>query len=96
MPIYEYGCQACGKTFEYQQKISDAPKQICEECGGALEKLISQTSFTLKGGGWYSDLYSSPKPKAAEKASGESSGTGTGTGTGTATKTETKTPKGDK
>jgi len=62
MPIYEYQCQKCGGTFEYTQKMSDDPKSVCESCGGPLERLISRTAFTLKGGGWYKDLYSSPKP----------------------------------
>src|SRR5262245_57140278 len=41
--------------------MSDPPKKTCEACRGALERLISRTSFHLKGGGWYKDLYSSPK-----------------------------------
>lgn len=71
MPTYEYKCKACGNEFEYQQRISDPPKSECEQCGGALEKLISRSSFLLKGSGWYKDLYSSPKP-----ASGSSEATG--------------------
>jgi putative FmdB family regulatory protein len=71
MPTYEYRCKACGNEFEYQQRISDRPKSECEQCGGALEKLISRSSFLLKGSGWYKDLYSSPKP-------GGSSGSGAG------------------
>jgi putative FmdB family regulatory protein len=63
MPIYEYKCNACGKEFEYQQRMSDPEKTDCEACGKpALERLISRTAFTLKGGGWYKDLYSSTKP----------------------------------
>lgn len=61
MPIYEYGCQGCGKVFEYMQRMSDDPKTECEDCGGALERLISRSAFHLKGGGWYKDLYSSTK-----------------------------------
>lgn len=64
MPTYEYKCKACGNEFEYQQRISDPPKSECEQCGGTLEKLISRSSFLLKGSGWYKDLYSSPKPGA--------------------------------
>jgi putative FmdB family regulatory protein len=72
MPTYEYKCKACGNEFEYQQRISDPPKSECEQCGGTLEKLISRSSFLLKGSGWYKDLYSSPKP-----AGGSGSGGGT-------------------
>src|SRR5690242_17354025 len=68
MPTYEYKCSSCGKEFEYQQRMSDAPKDVCEACGGKLERLISRTAFQLKGGGWYKDLYSSSKP---EKSAGD-------------------------
>jgi putative FmdB family regulatory protein len=61
MPTYEYQCHKCGKHFDYVQKISEPPKKKCEECGGKLERLISGGAFILKGGGWYKDLYSSPK-----------------------------------
>lgn len=73
MPIYEYKCKACGNEFEYQQRMSDPPKTDCEQCGGGLEKLISRSSFALKGGGWYKDLYSSPKPKGGSSESASSS-----------------------
>ena len=51
MPIYEYECTNCGKTFEIFQKIGDDPLTKCRECGGVLTKLISQCSFHLKGTG---------------------------------------------
>ena len=61
MPVYEYECKACGRDFEYQQRMTDPDKTTCETCGGSLERLISRTAFSLKGGGWYKDLYSSSK-----------------------------------
>ena len=68
MPIYEYECRKCKRTFEYMQSLSDAPRKKCERCGGKLDKRISSTGFILKGGGWYKDLYASPRPgPAAEK-----------------------------
>ena len=57
MPVYEYECGECSKVFEVQQRIAEAPLSMCPECGGALRKLISMTSFQLKGGGWYADGY---------------------------------------
>ncbi len=74
MPIYEYACGACGHQFEEWQKMSDPPVRTCPKCKKKkVEKLISHTSFTLKGGGWYSDLYAGPKP-GASKSSGDSGG----------------------
>ncbi len=53
MPIYEYECEQCGRRFEVWQKITDPPLSTCEHCHGKLHKLISQSSFILKGSGWY-------------------------------------------
>lgn len=74
MPIYEYVCEKCGKLTDVWQKLSDPPPDKCEGCGaaGPLTKCMSRTSFVLKGGGWYSDLYSSTKKDSA-KDSGSSS-----------------------
>src|ERR1044071_3596181 len=71
MPVYEYECKACGRDFEYQQRMSDPDKTTCEVCGGSLERLISRTAFSLKGSGWYKALYAPPKP---EKADGKTDG----------------------
>ena len=57
MPIYEYKCGKCKKLFEYLQKFSDDPKEECEECEGNLTKVLSTSSFSLKGSGWYKDGY---------------------------------------
>jgi len=81
MPIYEYECQSCGHHFEEWQKMSDKPVQVCPKCKARkVEKLISQTSFQLKGGGWYSDLYASQKPASGSSGSpgGKSEAAGPG------------------
>ena len=59
MPVYEYECQKCNKVFEVQQKIADEPLTDCPECQAPVKKLMSMSSFQLKGGGWYADGYSS-------------------------------------
>ncbi len=54
MPIYEYQCRNCNHVFDVLQKMSDAPLQVCPECGQPeLRKLLSAPNFRLKGGGWY-------------------------------------------
>ena len=67
MPIYEYVCEKCGSHYEVMQKISDAPLKRCQKCRGKLEKVVSRTSFQLKGGGWYVTDYSR-KPSGPDKA----------------------------
>ncbi|HDS15410.1 MAG TPA: zinc ribbon domain-containing protein [Proteobacteria bacterium] len=57
MPIYEYQCEGCEYQFDIMQKINDAPLTDCPECGGTLRKLVSSTTFILKGGGWYATDY---------------------------------------
>ncbi|MFA7383021.1 MAG: FmdB family zinc ribbon protein [Desulfurivibrionaceae bacterium] len=59
MPIYEYQCEACQDIIEAQQRLSEEPLTTCPACSGSLKKLISRSSFQLKGGGWYADGYSS-------------------------------------
>lgn len=53
MPIYEFECAKCSKIVEVFQKFSDKPLVKCQHCGGKLHKLISQSTFHLKGTGWY-------------------------------------------
>ena len=53
VPIYEYECNKCGKIFEAFQKITDKPLTKCKFCEGKAEKIISHSSFQLKGSGWY-------------------------------------------
>lgn len=63
MPIYEYECKKCGHKFEQLQKITDKPLQVCPKCKkSALAKLISNTSFQLKGTGWYVTDFKDKKP----------------------------------
>lgn len=71
MPIYEYGCDACGKVLEVMQKYSDEPLRTCPDCSGRLTKLISRTSFQFKGTGWYVTDYAR-KPESKAKSEAES------------------------
>lgn len=58
MPIYEYECPKCGKVFEEWGKASDSLKEEqCPVCGTPSPRIISRTSFVLKGDGWYVSDY---------------------------------------
>lgn len=77
MPIYEYSCKKCKKRHELLQRMSDAQLTICPSCGGELKKLMSNTSFVLKGSGWYLTDYADKKkedskPKPSTSTSGDS------------------------
>lgn len=103
MPVYEYLCEKCGHEFEREQRITEDPVKTCPACRGRrVKKLISQTSFVLKGGGWYSDLYSSSSDKKGEKAgdasgakesSKKDSGVKASSGNSDSSKTSKKTPE---
>ena len=83
MPIYEYQCQKCG-TFETTQKITDKPLAKCPTCKGKVKKLISNTSFQLKGTGWYITDY-------ARKGQNGESKSGNGSQSSSESKGESKT-----
>ncbi len=67
MPIYEYACEKCGTKIDVLQKMDDPAPAECEQCHekGTMARQVSRTSFVLKGGGWYSDLYGSSKKDAS-------------------------------
>jgi putative FmdB family regulatory protein len=74
MPVYEYQCPQCKSTIEINQSIKDMPltKYPCHICWvddvtSFMRRIISRSSFVLKGGGWYKDQYSSAKPKRKEE-----------------------------
>jgi len=66
MPIYEYQCEECKHTFEMMRKITAEPLKECPECGGPVHKMVSSTSFILKGGGWYATEYGKNRPQKDE------------------------------
>ena len=98
MPIYEYSCTACRRTFEKIQKVGARTLRKCEECGGKLEKLVSRSAFHLKGGGWFDSGYNSAggggkpsTPSTGSKSDSSSSSSSSSNNSGS-TKSEA-TPK---
>lgn len=71
MPIYEYRCEKCG-VFEATQRITEAPLANCPTCGSEVHRLISLTSFVLKGSGWYATDYARSNGKS--ESAGDSGG----------------------
>src|SRR5256885_823550 len=77
MPIYEYRCEHCG-VFEEMQRITDPPLARCPTCKRKVRRLISSTSFQLKGTGWYATDYArAGGGNGAKKEGAESSASGT-------------------
>ena len=67
MPIYEYVCNDCGEKFELIEKFHNDTEKDCEYCSGKAKRVVSQSSFVLKGTGWYLTDY-------AKKSSHQDSG----------------------
>jgi putative FmdB family regulatory protein len=76
MPIYEYQCRSCQSVFEEWQSGFEERDMVCPECGEPATRLISHTSFQLKGSGWYVTDYAGKKPGAAPDNDGNGNGNG--------------------
>ncbi len=100
MPIYEYQCANCGTEFEEWQKFSDPAVDTCPECGGEASRLISRSTFILKGSGWYVTDYgtknqsTAPKAPEAKESAPKSKDSGTTTEKSTAATKDTSSGKG--
>jgi putative FmdB family regulatory protein len=70
MPTYEYACSECDNHWEEVQRITEPALEVCPRCKKkSAHRQISAGNFILKGGGWYSDLYSSKSNKAESSES---------------------------
>lgn len=71
MPIYEYSCPACGKSFEeFVRASDDTEKAPCPHCGAEAPRMLSNTSFILKGGGWFASSYGHGTSNLFDKTNG--------------------------
>jgi len=104
MPTYEYQCDSCG-VFEVSQRITEDPLKKCPTCKSKVRRLISNTSFMLKGSGWYVTDYGRSKPSSSTDSAGSTSGNGksgesasssTEKGSSSSTSTEKSSSGGDK
>ena len=109
MPIYEYRCEKCGE-FEVSQRITEAALQRCPTCKRKVRRLISNTSFQLKGSGWYVTDYARAggkekgKKEAAKDSGGDTASTSSGSDASStsegvksgSSKTESAKPEGKK
>lgn len=93
MPIYEYRCTACGNVFEEWGQHFDSPEhEPCPKCGGDAARIVSNTTFVLKGGGWYVTEYGSHKTDHESGAGAPGEGKGEHKD---ATADKTAAPSGD-
>jgi putative FmdB family regulatory protein len=74
MPLHEYLCTSCGRTFEAIQSFGEAPLATCNRCGGALKRLISAPAVQFKGSGWYVNDYARSGSNAKTSEAGKPEG----------------------
>jgi putative FmdB family regulatory protein len=91
MPIYEYKCPKCGE-FEVSQRITEDALKKCPTCKSKVERLLSRTSFILKGTGWYATDYASkPSGDAAKEDAAKAEAPATDSSKTESAKTESST-----
>jgi len=96
MPIYEYECDECGNIEEALQKFSDKPLETCGACSGHLHKLVSKSSFHLKGTGWYVTDYPKESKKDSESPSDKKEASGSDAKEASASDPKEASDKSDK
>lgn len=84
MPIYEYQCEKCSNIDELLMSLSDPAPTHCSKCQGPVHKKLSNTSFALKGSGWYATDYKKSSPSPAVTTNAEAAPTSTPSGGGCA------------
>ena len=93
MPIYEYRCEKCGE-FEHSQRITDPALQRCPTCKRKVRRLISNTSFQLKGSGWYVTDYARAGGGKDKEKKGTKDGGGESTPSSSTSETSSKSESG--
>jgi putative FmdB family regulatory protein len=85
MPLYEYECERCGAHLEVLQRMGEKALTRCSKCRGRVRKVVSRSSFQLKGSGWYITDYAR---KGSAESSTKTESTKSETKPATATKTD--------
>ena len=73
MPTYVYECSSCEKTFEVEQRMSEAPLKNCQ-CGskGTVQRVIQPTGVMFRGSGFHiNDYAANSAPPAVTECSSE-------------------------
>lgn len=73
MPIYEYACGTCRKSFEVKQRFSDEPVAVCPDCGSGVQRVLYPAGVIFKGSGWYITDSRSPSRNGSAGSSGSDS-----------------------
>ncbi|MGC2634288.1 MAG: FmdB family zinc ribbon protein [Candidatus Cybelea sp.] len=77
MPLYDYACTKCGRTFEVRRGFNETHQDPCAACGAPLRRVFNAAPVLFKGSGFYvtdsrrwapgSKAETSGKPEKTEK-----------------------------
>ena len=67
MPLYEYRCPACDRVFEELRRAGDDGPADCPSCSRPSPRIVSLSSFALKGSGFYATDYVKRRPGQFKK-----------------------------
>src|ERR1700728_273750 len=72
MPLYDYACTKCGRTFEVRRGFNETHQDPCAACGAPVRRVFSAAPVLFKGSGFYvTDSRRSSggdKPEKSEKS----------------------------
>lgn len=92
MPTYDYQCRSCDRVIEVIHPMTSDGPSVCEQCGGALRRILYPTGIIFKGSGFYStdsrSTSSSAKPTGSTTPPSGSDGGSTSPTPSTTTKSD--------
>jgi len=80
VPIYEYRCNDCGRSFEVVQRMADDPVTVCEVCGGSVSRVLYAPAIHFKGSGFHNTDYGTKRRPVGGEGGGSDAGSGAGGG----------------
>jgi putative FmdB family regulatory protein len=66
MPLYDYACTQCGRTFEVRHGFNEAHQDPCTVCGAPVRRVFNAAPVLFKGSGFY--VTDSRRSSGAEKS----------------------------
>ena len=80
MPLYDYACTKCGRTFEVRRGFDETHEEPCAVCGAPVRRVFNAAPVLFKGSGFYvtdsrraAPSVKAEKPEKTDKPAGDGS-----------------------
>jgi putative FmdB family regulatory protein len=80
MPLYDYACTKCGRTFEVRRGFDETHEEPCAVCGAPVRRVFNAAPVLFKGSGFYvtdsrraAPSVKAEKPEKPDKPAGDGS-----------------------